>query len=152
MKITVRQLRRVIAEEVQRVLESSEYQQGLVYNNPDLEKQEISPFNLDKYQWKLKNDELKNDELENDERVMGTLNPTAENGRILAQIMATNPDKNIRVIAISPSGKEIEFPRINDGRNNYFVGDIDGLARYFKMKGVMFLFFGLCTPNGGGVP
>lgn len=142
MKITVRQLRRVIAEEVQRVLESSEYQQGLVYNDPNLDKQEINSINLNKYRWQLENDERG-----------GTFDLTENNYNIIMQLMARDPNSKVNVFL---GDKKIEFSHINDGGKNYFVGDTDGLARYFTMKMPYgrrpFLLFGLCTPNGGGVP
>ena len=110
MKITVRQLRRVIAEEVQRVLSEG---QG----------NKLEPSELVHYKWVL-----------DDGSVEGTFDLNDARNRDYASGAKKIGDGTNKKVTLVPKYRPIEFASVNVDNTPYFVGDTDGLVKYFNFK------------------
>jgi hypothetical protein len=115
MKITVRQLRRVIAEEVERVLSEG---QG----------NKLEPSELVHYKWVL-----------DDGSVEGTFDLNDARNRDYASGAKKIGDGTNKKVTLVPKYRPIEFrpiefASVNVDNTPYFVGDTDGLVKYFNFK------------------
>lgn len=109
MKVTVRQLRRIISEEVHRVLTESEGNQ-------------IHPSELKDYKWVTV------------DGVEGTFDLDDVNNKDYASGMKKIGDGTNKAVTLVPRSKPINYASVKETNGNYFVGDTDGLVRYFKEK------------------